>query len=84
MEEEGCPMLTFCGQGDFQMRTSALRGAKKTSNFSKFMACPQGGRGIESVQTFCGQGASIFAILCGRLLWMEKEKGKGKLSTSNA
>jgi len=51
------------------MRTSALFGAK-TFDFSKFMVCPhgQGGeggrkRGVEPVQTFCGQGGrggSIF------------------------
>jgi len=39
------------------MRTSALFDAK-TFDFSKFMVCPhgQGGRGVEPVRTFFGQG----------------------------
>jgi len=52
------------------MRTSALLGAK-TSDFSKFMVCPHGQGGIETVRTFCGQGGGdqFFVILYGRLLW---------------
>jgi len=44
-----------------------------TSDFSKYMVCPHGqGGGVEPVRTFCGEGkrGSIFAILCGRPLWM--------------
>jgi len=52
-----------------QVRMSALFSAKKTSDFSKFMVCPngQGGKGLNQ----CGQGArggQFFAILCVRLL----------------
>jgi len=51
-----------------QVRTSTLFSAK-TSNFSKFMMCPQGVRGLTR-QTFCiqlrGRRSRFFSILCGR------------------
>jgi len=47
--------------------------AKKTSDFSKFMVCPHGQRGL----SHCGQGgrgSQFFTILCGRLLWTAPKK----------
>jgi len=41
------------------MRMSALFGEKNLPNFSNFMVCSHGQ----------GEEGSIFAILCGRLLW---------------
>jgi len=65
-----CGLFSEKEEGVLQMQTSALFGAKHFV-FSKFIVCPYGERRFESVRTFCGQVGmrSIFAILCGRLLW---------------
>jgi len=51
-----CPVRTFFGHGGsevLQMRTSAIYGAK-TSNFWKFMVCPngKGGKGLSQWDIF--------------------------------
>jgi len=56
-----------------QMQTFALFGAKNSGFFEVYgMSARTRGRGeVEPVRTFFGQEwrGSIFAILCGRLLW---------------
>jgi len=46
------------GSLDVDVRTFMVQ---KTSDFSKFMVCPhgQGGKGVEPMQTFYGQGGGV-------------------------
>jgi len=74
-KERICPVRTSFGQtggGDFQMRTSTLFGAKKLQVFWNFCCVhTDNGRGVRAIADVLrtrGRG-SIFAILCGRLLW---------------
>jgi len=51
------------------MRTSTLFGAKNIGFFEIYGVSARTRGGVEPVRTFCRQRGSIFAILCGRLLW---------------
>jgi len=42
---------------------------QKTSDFSKFIVCPHGQRGLSHCRQGEGGGGQFFAILCWRLLW---------------
>jgi len=58
--------------GVLQMRTYALFGAKNFRFFEIYGVSTRTRGGVESVRTFFGQevGDQLFAILCGRSLWM--------------
>jgi len=62
------------GEGGLQMHSPQFL-AQKTSDFLKFMVCPhgQGGRRVEPVKTFCGQGEKGV----GHLLWTAPYNGDG-------
>jgi len=60
----------FCGQwgsSDADVRTFWC---KKLCIFQNLWCVLTNLRGVEPVRTFCGQGRGVFAIFCGRLLWM--------------
>jgi len=66
-----CPVRPLCGQGEggvFQMRTSALFGAKNFGFFEIYGVSARAG-GLSQCGHFSDKGVNFFAILCGRPLW---------------
>jgi len=57
-------------KGFLHKRTSHFL-VQKTSDFSKFIVCPNGQGEVEPVRTFCRQRerGQSFVVWCGRLLW---------------
>jgi len=67
LEEGGCPVRRFCGQGEFFKCGRSHFLERNTTDFSKFMVCPhgQGGRGLSQCGHFAGKGGEVnFSRFC--------------------